>query len=132
MANAPYKINHAVKKIELTKSFHTKASVIGSKEYNDVKMLHADFPLYEIVLKEIKKNSRKKTYSNLTYDNMRLYISEQGGKEELTMFDRILKMSQIQAAPYGFVKKWFLTNYSEYGKVESLISGGESSKNDVA
>ena len=130
--NASYKIDHVNGKIEVSKSFNASANVIDSDDYNAMKTLRDDFPSYKIVLKEIKKKSHKKTYANLTYDNMKAYITEQGSKEDLIMYDKIKKLSKIQSAPYSYVKKWFLAKFPEYRDVETLIADSKTSDDGVA
>ena len=81
-----------------------------------------DFPKAIMVVKEIKKNPDKKTNRNMTYENMKIYISEHTNKDVmLNEFARQLKISKIKKNPYRYVLSWFDKFYPsarEYFKEE--------------
>lgn len=116
MKKTGYTINYAEKAIIITKDFEHCACVYGSEEYNILKGLRSDLPDYTVKQKEIAKSSTKKTYFNLNYANMELYITVTDGadNENLKAFETIKKASKIQPSPYAFVKKWFLAEYPNY------------------
>lgn len=112
-----YSIDIMSKTITLTKAFYKKAtSNIQSPEYAELKTLMAEFPEYKIQLREIKKNTGKTTYRNLTYDNMEKYIeaNEKNPVAMLAEFQNVKAKSCIQSSPYAYVKKWFLEQYPDY------------------
>ena len=55
-----YTIKATQKEIIITKKFEKAANCIGSKEYNELVRLMNDFPTFEIRVKEIEKNNKKK------------------------------------------------------------------------
>ena len=73
-----------------------------------------------MIIKTPKKNSNRKTYSNMTYENMRNYISVQENAEELAKeFEKNLVLSKMQTNPYLFMIAWFeqkFENYDDYKK----------------
>jgi len=123
MKKTGYTINYAEKEIIITKEFERCAGVYGSEEYNILKGLRSDLPDYTVEQKEIAKSSAKKTYYNLNYTNMGLYITVTDGadSESLKAFETIKKASKIQPSPYAFVKKWFLAKYPNYTDPTELI-----------
>ena len=67
---------------QVTKAFAKNAVIFGTDEYKLWKEYRKDFPDAKMVTKTIKKNPDKKTYRNLTYKNMELFISVQPKKED--------------------------------------------------
>ena len=105
----------------ITKKFAAAAGVFGSNEYNTLKQLRTDFPTFQVILREIKRKEGKKSYRNLTYENMRFYITETEGENSpvLAEFDKTCELSKVQSAPYAYVKKWFLDRYKDvFGEKE--------------
>lgn len=103
--------------IILTKAFYKKAtSNINNPEYKELKTLLADYPDYEMKLREIKKNAGKKTNRNLNYGNMKVYINEnaENVKLDLAEFEKVKRTSCIFPSPYAYVKEWFTNKYPEY------------------
>ena len=93
---------------QVSKKFAKNAKVFGSEEYLMWKEYRMDFPKAIMVVKEIKKNHGKKTNRNMTYENMKIYISEHANKDVmLNEFARQLKISKIKKNPYRYVLSWF-------------------------
>lgn len=93
---------------QVSKKFAKNAKVFGSEEYLQWKEYRKDFPKAVMVVKGIKKNPDKKTNRNMTYENMKIYISEQANSNAmLKEFDRQLKISKIKKNPYRYVLSWF-------------------------
>lgn len=128
-----YEVDFINSKIILTKKFYKAATTLNTPEYNILLQLRTQNPDYEIVLKEIKKKEGKKSYRNLTYDNMRNYIITLEGEksETLTEFDKVLKLSKVQAGPYAYVKTWFLSKYGDAFKSEDETSEAPAAKPDL-
>ena len=75
-----------------------------------------------MVVKTIKKNPDKETNKNLTYENMKLYISVQdNAKELLVEFERELTLSKIQSNPYRAVLAWFLQKFETYDSYKKFF-----------
>lgn len=107
---------------QVSKKFAKNAKVFGSEEYLMWKEYRKDFPKAIMVVKEIKKNPDKKTNRNMTYENMKIYISEHTNKDVmLNEFARQLKISKIKKNLYRYVLSWFDKFYPsarEYFKEE--------------
>ena len=128
-----YEVDFINSKIILTKKFYKAATTLNSPEYNTLLQLRTQNPDYEIVLKEIKKKEGKKSYRNLTYDNMRNYIIALEGEKSETLkeFDKVLKLSKVQAGPYAYVKTWFLGKYGDAFKSEEEAAEAPAAKPDL-
>ena len=114
--NHGYEINYIENTIVVTKSFLKKAGTIGSKEYNELAKVRRDFPDFRIQQREITKKQGKKTYGKLTYKVMGEFIEaqeEENAAEVLAEFERVQRLSKIQAGSYSFVKTWFLNRYKD-------------------
>lgn len=116
--SANYEINHIDESIIITKKFYKAASVLNSPEYKELMQARRDNPTFRIVLREIKKKVGKKSYRNLTYENMRAFITakehdETIRKDRLEQLDKVIALSKIQPGPYAYVKVWFLDLYGD-------------------
>ena len=112
---------------QVSKKFAKNAKVFGSEEYLQWKEYRKDFPKAIMVVKEIKKNPDKKTNRNMTYENMKIYISEHTNKDVmLNEFARQLKISKIKKNPYRYVLSWFdkfypsAREYFKEGKTDAV------------
>lgn len=117
MKNNGFTINHVKKQIVVSKAFLARASQLGTQEFEKVMELMEKLPGYTLTQKEsIKKNPNKKTYRNLTYENMETYIgaNEKNPIAMLAEFQTVKTKSCIQPSPYAYVKKWFLEQYPDY------------------
>ncbi len=113
------KVNHADRKIIMDRTFAKYAENTRSEEYAHLQQVRKDYPIYEVTVRTIKKNSNKETYKGLTYDYMRDYIitheDEENVKIVLTEFSelRLVSRCHSQAKRYPVIKKWFLSKYPE-------------------
>ena len=122
-------IDYINNSIVITKKFAKAAGILGSKEYNEMKQIRADYPTFQIVMKEIKKKEGKKSYRNLTFDNMRAFIVELVGEDnpKVQNFDKVRELSKAQAGPYAYVKVWFLKNFGkEYESAQKALGEDET------
>ena len=120
---AKYEINHIDETIIITKKFYKAAGILNSPEYKELMEARRDNPTYKVVLREIKKKADKKTYRNLTYENMKAFINaketdEVVRKERLAQLETMKELSKVQAGPYAYVKTWFLGLYGDEFKSE--------------
>lgn len=113
--NTEYEINQVDGKIIITKKFASAASVWNSAAYKIMKKLRADNPSFTVELRSIKKKVGKKVYGKLTYETMKEYIVTVEGGDSIVLaeFEQVKKLSMIQAGPYAYVKKWFLSRYKD-------------------
>ena len=105
---------------QVTKAFQRQARIFGTEEYKTWKAYRQDFPTAQMVTKTIKKNSNKRTYRNLTYVNMELFISVNNPKL-LDKFESEKKSAKAQENPYRAVLAWFLKAFPNYDDYKQLV-----------
>ncbi|MBU5448485.1 MULTISPECIES: hypothetical protein [Blautia] len=114
---------------QVTKAFAKNAVIFGTEEYKLWREYRKDFPDAKMVTKTIKKNPEKKTYRNLTYKNMELFISVQPKKEDENgnvidykkEFERQKLMAKVQSNPYKAVLAWFLATFENYSTYKTFF-----------
>lgn len=104
---------------QVTKAFEKQARVFGTDEYKLWKAYREDFPGAKMVTKSIKKNPNKKSYKNLTYANMELFITEMNS-ELLVELKKQIKLSKVQSNPYRAVLAWFLSQFPQYDEYKDF------------
>ena len=130
------KINNTIRYINdnqalVTKAFEKQARIFGTEEYKVWKAYREDFPAAKMVTKTIKKNPNKKSYKNLTYANMELFITEQNS-ELLVELRKQIKLSKVQSNPYRAVLAWFLSEFPKYDEYKEFWASIEAEdKNDT-
>lgn len=117
------RIDPITRTITLSKAFAKAAGRVGTAEYEELMLAMKDHPDYGVELRSIKKKEGKKSYHNLTYENMREYIcgfldDENSRATAIATFEKIQAYSKIQAGAYAYVKNWFLNTYPEYKNIE--------------
>ena len=116
---------------QVTKAFEKQARIFGTEEYKLWKAYREDFPAAKMVTKTIKKNPNKKSYKNLTYANMELFITEQNS-ELLVELKKQIKLSKVQSNPYRAVLAWFLSEFPKYDEYKEFWASIEAEdKNDT-
>lgn len=117
-------------KAQVSKTFAKNAKIYGTEEYRMWREFKAENPEYVMSVKTIKKNPNKETNKNLTYENMRLYISVQENAEALLAeFERELIISKIQTNPYRSVLAWFKQKFKGYDSYKKFFKEIEEQKN---
>lgn len=115
-------INHAARTIVMDRTFAKFAANTMSEEYAHLQQVRRDYPKYEVVQRQIKRNSSKKTYNGLTYEYMEDYIMTHGTveaiKANLNEFHEMRLISEChgKAFRYPVIKSWFLDKYPEITK----------------
>lgn len=104
---------------QVTKAFEKQARIFGTDEYKLWKAYREDFPGAKMVTKSIKKNPNKKSYKNLTYANMELFITETNS-ELLVELKKQIKLSKVQSNPYRAVLAWFLSQFPKYDEYKEF------------
>ena len=102
-----YTVDFATETIIVSKKFLKEAGIFGSPAYNKLKDIRRDNPTFPIVVREIKKKENKKSYRNLTVDNMKTFIEncmEDGRplKDRLAEFETVKALSKVQSSPYSY------------------------------
>ena len=96
-----YTINRENKTIVMTKAFAKQANIYGTQEYKIlVAMLH-DLDGYTATTKTIRRNSSKKSYRGLSYENMEIYIKAKKDDKALIEFENVCELSKIQSGSYA-------------------------------
>ena len=117
-----------------------KAHIYGTKEFNELRKVLADFPEITIKEREIKKNPDKDSYKNLTYANMETYINVLENKDALLAeFNRQKKLAVIAKNPYRYVLNWFKSacfnnelEFVEFRKTIALVDCADDSQMAIA
>ena len=127
------KINNTIRYINdnqalVTKAFEKQARVFNSPEFKLWREYKAMFPEAEMVTKNIKRNTTKRTYKNLTYANMERFLKVQPNGEKL---DEKKEAASIEANPYRVVLAWFLKKY-DYDKYMMFFENEEAKKKSEA
>lgn len=114
---------------QVSKTFAKNAKIYGTEEYRMWREFKAENPEYVMVVKTIKKNPDKETNKNLTYENMKLYISVQENSEALLVeFERELILSKVQSNPYRSVLAWFKKTFKDYDSYKNFFKELEVKK----
>ncbi len=112
---------------QVTKAFAKKARTFNTPEYKLWKAYLAENPGAQMVTKTIKRNHDKRTYRNLTYKNMELYIRE-NAPERLPEFEKQKKSAVIQSSPYHAVLAWFLQQFPDYDSYKQFFEEQEKER----
>ena len=113
------RVNHADRTIIMDRTFAKYAENTMSNEYAHLQQVRRDYPNYTVMLRQIKRNSNKKTYNGLTYEFMEDYILTHGTKEDRKSnhaeFNQMVLISKChgKAHRYPVIKSWFLEKYPE-------------------
>ena len=131
------KINNTIRYINdnqalVTKAFEKQARVFNSPEFKLWREYKAMFPEAEMVTKNIKRNTTKRTYKNLTYANMERFVKVQPNGEKLVKeLNEKKEAASIEANPYRVVLAWVLKKY-DYDKYMMFFENEEAKKKSEA
>ena len=117
---------------QVTKSFAKKAQIFGSEEFYLWREYKEFFPEAIMVPKTINKKANKRVATkNMTYDNMRLFISLQDdGKIVIKEFEREVKISKIKENPYRSVLAWFMKKYENITAYKEFFESIQTNEDD--
>lgn len=109
------KIDFTKRKIIMDRLFARLAEDTSSPEYAQLQRVRQDYPDYKVEQKRIRTNSKKKTYSGLTYDYMEGYILAHGTTVIAKEFYKMREISECQGQSYSYpiIKSWFLDKFPE-------------------
>ena len=106
----------------VSKAFEKNAKIFGTPEYKLWREYLKEFPNATMTTKEIKKNPNKKTYRNMTYKNMELFIEAQENSVVLMKeYKKERQMSKIQTSPYRAVLAWFCQKFEGYDSYKEFF-----------
>lgn len=126
------KIDHTIRCISdtealVSKAFAKRAVIYKTEEYILWHDFLKDYPNAKMVTKTIKKNSKKRTYRNLTYVNMARYIKVNDPKL-LTEFEKAKDSASAQENPYRAVLAWFLKAFPNYDDYKQFFEDMDKDK----
>ena len=111
------KIDFDTKTIIMDRTFAKNCEDPISEEYTRLQAVRRDYPNFEVIRRQIKRNAKKNAYKGLTYDYMRDYILRQEPDETalevIKEFNELIYISKChkQGLRYPTIKKWFLDRY---------------------
>ncbi len=111
----------------VTKAFQKQARIFGTPEYEMWKAYRQDFPGAKMATKTITRNTNKRTYRNLTYVNMELFISVHN-PQLLDKFEDEKKSAKAQENPYRAVLAWFLDKFPNYDDYKQFFADLDKDK----
>ena len=117
---------------QVTKSFAKKSQIFGSEEFYLWREYKEFFPEAIMVPKTINKKANKRVATkNMTYENMRLFISLQDdGKIVIKEFEREVKISKIKENPYRSVLAWFMKKYKNVNDYKEFFESIQTNEDD--
>ena len=126
-----FNYNFINKTIEGSKTAIAKANKGQNPEYAELTTMLSAHPDFAVVEKVADKESKRRSYKNLSINRMEEYIRTQfSDKDELNKklveFESIQKVAKAKGAMYPLTEKWFLHTYPEFK--ESEVTEAESDK----
>ena len=111
----------------VTKAFMKKANIFGTDEFKLWREYKVVFPHATMTAKSIKKNPDKKTTRNLTYANMKEFLSTLPDGDKLCKeLEIIKKRSLVQKCPYHYVLDWFSETVEGYDDFKKFAAQKEA------
>ena len=106
------KINPFAEEITMTKATAKKASLVGTKEYQQLVQATKDFPNYTIRIASPK--GRETSDKGLTMEVMQKIIREVDNKEAFAKFETIRKGCKGTKSHFTKPKAYFLSEYPNW------------------
>ena len=109
------RLNHAERTIVMDKTFAKFAVNTMSPEYAHLQQVRQDYPLYTVVQRHIRKNTKQEHYHGLTYRYMEDYIAFHGSAENRRIYDekKLISECHSKSFRYPVIKSWFLERFPE-------------------
>ena len=109
------RLNHAERTIVMDKTFAKFAANTMSAEYAHLQQVRQDYPLYTVVQRHIRKNTKQEHYHGLTYRYMEDYITTHGSAEDRRIYDekKLISECHSKSFRYPVIKSWFLERFPE-------------------
>ena len=109
------KLNHAERTIVMDKTFAKFAANTMSAEYAHLQQVRQDYPLYTVVQRHIRKNTKQEHYNGLTYRYMEDYITTHGNADDRRTYDEMKLISECHSKSFRYpvIKSWFLERFPE-------------------
>lgn len=113
------KIDRNKESLIMDRTFAKFSEDTTSNEYQHLQAIRKDYPDYTVKLRQIKKNTDKKTYPGLTYEYIKNYIIKVSDPKDknnaLAEFEKQIDISNCysKGKRYPLIKKWFFETYPE-------------------
>ena len=109
------RLNHVERTIVMDKTFAKFAANTMSAEYAHLQQVRQDYPLYTVVQRHIRKNTKQEHYHGLTYRYMEDYIASHGSAEDRRIYDekKLISECHSKSFRYPVIKSWFLERFPE-------------------
>ena len=96
------RLNHAERTIVMDKTFAKFAADTMSPEYAHLQQVRQDYPLYTVVQRHIRKNTKQEHYHGLTYRYMEDYITTHGSTEDRRTYDEMKLISECHSKSFRY------------------------------
>lgn len=108
------KVDSVKRCLIMDRSFAKAAETVGSREYNMLQNARRDYPEYEVIRRQIKRNASKECYRGLTYEYMESYIDTHAdAADRRAEYEELRLLAECHSIRYPTIKKWFLSMYPE-------------------
>ena len=109
------RLDHHNRTIIMDKTFAKFAADTRSAEYAHLQQVRQDYPLYTVVQRHIRKNTKREHYHGLTYRYMEDYITTHGSAEDRRIYDekKLISECHSKGFRYPVIKSWFLERFPE-------------------
>lgn len=111
----------------LSKADYKQACIFGTDEYYKLEEALKANPDYAVKLRTVNRKEETKSYKNLKYTNMEMYIKETD-LANLPKYEQVKRLSKAQIAPFKYVRDWFLAEYPNYDDFTNFVSAREEEK----
>ena len=125
------KVNFNTNQIIMDRTFASRAADVRSEEYAILQNVRRDYPEFQVIRRQIKKNPSKESYRGLTYQYMEDYIASHTDSEKRTAeYKELRLLAECHSVRYPTIKKWFLETYPEVSKYGLSNEENDSSNSD--
>ena len=109
------RVSHNDRTIVMDRTFAKFAANTMSPEYAHLQQVRQDYPLYTVVQRHIRKNTKQEHYLGLTYTYMEDYIASHGNADDRRTYDemRLISKCHSKRLRYPAIKAWFLERFPE-------------------
>ena len=109
------RLNHTERTIVMDRTFAKFAANTMSAEYAHLQQVRQDYPLYTVVQRYIRKNTKQEHYHGLTYRYMEDYIASHGTADDRRIYDekKLISECHSKGFRYPVIKSWFLERFPE-------------------
>ena len=109
------RVSHSDCTIIMDRTFAKLSENTMSAEYAHLQQVRLHYPLYQVVQRHIRKNTKQEHYHGLTYRYMEDYIASHGSAEDRRIYDekKLISECHSKGFRYPVIKSWFLERFQE-------------------